>query len=178
MIGIASLAGRMLARNPRLGKKIFDLFKKPKGITLYRGETARLPGAPSKSEIIRRNLAVNQLGPDIKSDSLRKLAMGRWFSTDLKLARDFAGSPRLGWLGTPYKPGYIQKLTVSDKEAKLSNKLANKLLGIEGGGLGNYFVVPKNVKKRVKKDELQTFINNFYKRIGKKKGGLAQIMNV
>ena len=31
MIGIASLAGRMMARNPRLGKKIFDLFKKDKG---------------------------------------------------------------------------------------------------------------------------------------------------
>ena len=78
--GIASLAGRMLARNPQLGKNIFSLLrKKPKGITLYRGETARLPGDLSKSEIIRRNLAVNQLGPDIKSDSLRKLAMGRWF---------------------------------------------------------------------------------------------------
>ena len=177
--GIASLAGRMLARNPQLGKNIFSLLrKKPKGITLYRGETARLPGDLSKSEIIRRNLAINQLGPDIKSDRLRKLAMGRWFSTDLKMARDFAGTPRFGWLGTPYKPGYIQKLTVSEKEAKLSNKLANKLLGIEGGGLAKYFVVPKKVKKRVKKDELQTFINNFYKMIGKKKGGLAQILNV
>ena len=170
--GIASLAGRLMTRNPRLGKKVFDLLKKPKGITVFRGEHFRLPGDPSKSEIIKRNLS------GLKSDRLRKLAMGRWFSTDLKLARDFAGSPRLGWLGTPYKPGYIQKLTVSDKEAKLSNKLANKLLGIEGGGLGNYFVVPKNVKKRVKKDELQTFINNFYKMIGKKKGGLAQILNV
>jgi hypothetical protein len=172
MLGIASLAARMAARNPRLGKKIFDLFKKPKGITLYRGEDARLLGSPSKSEIIKRNLS------DIKSDRLRKLAMGRWFSTDLKMARDFAGTPRFGWLRTPYRPGYIQKVTVSPKEAKLSNKLANRLLDIKGGGLGDYFVVSKNIKKRVKKDELQTFINNFYKMIGKKKGGLAQIMNV
>ena len=104
--------------------------------------------------------------------------MGRWFSTDIKMARDFAGIPRFNWLKSPYKPGYIQKVTVSPKEAKLSNKLANKLLGIEGGGLAKYFVVPKKVKKRVKKDELQTFINNFYKMIGKKKGGLAQILNV
>ena len=36
--GIASLAGRMIARNPRLGKKIFDLLKRPKGITVYRGQ--------------------------------------------------------------------------------------------------------------------------------------------
>ena len=104
--------------------------------------------------------------------------MGRRVSTDIKLARDFAGTPRFNWLRSSYKPGYIQKVTVSPKEAKLSNKLANKLLGIEGGGLDKYFVVPKKVKKRVKKDELQTFINNFYKMIGKKKGGLAQILNV
>ena len=161
--GIASLAGRMMTRNPRLGRNL---------ITLYRGEPARLLGSPSKSEIIKRNLS------DIKSDRLRKLAMGRWFSTDLKMARDFAGTPRFGWLRTPYRPGYIQKVTVSPKEAKLSNKLANRLLGIEGGGLGDYFVVSKNIKKRVKKDELQTFINNFYKMIGKKKGGLAQVLNV
>ena len=170
--GLMSLAGRMMARNPRLGKKIFDLFKKDKGITLYRGEPARLFGDPSKSEIINRNLFQQ------RSDRLRKLAMGRWFSTDLKMAKDFAGTPRFGWLGTPYKPGYIQKVTVSPKEAKLSNKLANRLLDIKGGGLGDYFVVSKNVKKRVKKDELQTFINNFYKMIGKKKGGLAQVLNV
>ena len=161
--GIASLAGRMATRNPRLGKNL---------ITLYRGEDARFLGDPSKSEIIKRSLS------DLKSDRLRKLAMGRWFSTDIKLARDFAGTPRFNWLRSSYKPGYIQKVTVSPKEAKLSNKLANKLLGIEGGGLDKYFVVPKKVKKRVKKDELQTFINNFYKMIGKKKGGLAQILNV
>ena len=171
--GIASLAGRMISRNPQLGKNIFSLLrKKPKGITLYRGEPARLFGDPSKSEIIKRNLS------DIKSDRLRKLAMGRWFSTDLKMAKDFAGTPRFGWLRTPYRPGYIQKVTVSPKEAKLSNKLANRLLDIKGGGLGDYFVVSKNIKKRVKKDELQTFINNFYKMIGKKKGGLAQVLNV
>ena len=161
--GIASLAGRMATRNPRLGKNL---------ITLYRGEDARFLGDPSKSEIIKRNLS------NLKSDRLRKLAMGRWFSTDIKLARDFAGTPRFNWLRSSYKPGYIQKVTVSPKEAKLSNKLANRLLDIKGGGLGDYFVVSKNIKKRVKKDALQTFLNNFYKMIGKKKGGLAQILNV
>jgi len=171
--GIASLAARGIARNPRLRRNLFNLFKKDKGITLYRGEPARILGSPSKSEIIKRNLF------EQKSDRLKRLAMGRWFSTDLKMARDFAGTPRFSWLRTPYKPGYIQKVTVSPKEAKLSNKLANRLHGITGGGLGNFFVVSKNIKKRVKKDELQTFINNLYKMIGKyKNGGLAQILNV
>ena len=37
--GIASLAGRMISRNPRLGKNLLSLFnKKPKGIAVYRGE--------------------------------------------------------------------------------------------------------------------------------------------
>ena len=171
--GIMSLAGRMIARNPRLGKKLFDLFKKDRGITLYRGEHARLPGDISKSEMAKSIYSTH------KNDRLRKLAMGRWFSTDLKTARDFAGTPRFSWLRTPYKRGYIQKLTLSQKEAKLSNKLANKILDIKGGGLGDYFVVPRKVMKRAKKDELQTFINNLYKSIGKyKNGGLAQIMNV
>ena len=164
--GIASLAGRMISRNPRLGKKL---------ITLYRGEPARLLGSPSKSEIIKRNLF------EQKSDRLRKLAMGRWFSTDLKMAKGFAGTPRFGWLRTPYKPGYIQKLTLSEKEAKLANKLANRLHEIKDRtrGYGHFFVVPKKAMKRAKKDELQTFINNFYKMIGKyKNGGLAQILNV
>ena len=39
--GIASLAGRMITRNPRLGKNLLDLFKKDKGITLYRGENRK-----------------------------------------------------------------------------------------------------------------------------------------
>ena len=174
MLGIASLAGRMMMRNPRLGKKIFDLFKKPKGITVYRGEHARLAGDASKASMAKMFDNISTL----PYPGLRKQAMGRWFTSDPKFARSYAGVPRWNWLKTGYKPGYIQKLTVSDKEAKLSNKLANKLLGIEGGGLAKYFVVPKKVKKRVKKDELQTFINNFYKMIGKKKGGLAQILNV
>ena len=58
--GIASLAGRLMTRNPRLGKNL---------ITLYRGEDARFLGEPSKSEIIKRNLF------EQKSDRLKRLAM-------------------------------------------------------------------------------------------------------
>jgi len=174
--GIASLAGRMMTRNPRLGKKIFDLFKKPKGITVFRGESARLSGDASKASMAKMFDMSTLPYP-----GLRKQAMGRWFTSDPKFARAYAGVPRFNWLRTGYKPGYIQKLTLSGKEAKLANKLANRLHEIKDTtrGYGHFYVVPKKVMKRVKKDELQTFINNLYKRIGKyKNGGLAQILNV
>jgi len=174
--GIASLAGRLIARNPGLGKKIFSLLKRPKGITLYRGEHARLAGDASKASMAKMFDMSSLPYP-----SLRKQAMGRWFTSDPKFARAYAGVPRFNWLKTPYQPGYIQKLTLSEKEAKLANKLANRLHEIKDTtrGYGHFYVVPKKAMKRAKKDELQTFINNFYKMIGKyKNGGLAQIMNV
>ena len=177
MLGIASLAGRMMMRNPRLGKKIFDLFKKPKGITVYRGEHARLAGDASKASMAKMFDNISTL----PYPGLRKQAMGRWFTSDPKFARSYAGVPRWNWLKTGYKPGYIQKLTLSEKEAKLSNKLANRLHEIKdsGRGYGHFYVVSKKAMKRAKKDQLQTFINNIYKRIGKyKSGGLAQILNV
>ena len=169
--GIASLAGRLIARNPRLGKKIFELIKKPKGITVFRGEHFRLPGDASKASVAKMfdNLS------SLPYPGLRKQAMGRWFSTDLRTARSYAGVPRFNWLGTAYKPGYIQKLTLSEKEARVARKLANRLHGIKTGGihseggLGNLFVVPKKATKKIKKDELRTFINNLYKMIGKYK---------
>ena len=177
--GLASLAGRMITRNPRLGKKIFDLLrKKPtEGITVFRGEHFRLPGEASKASMAK-------MFDDMSSvpyPGLRKQAMGRWFTSDPKFARAYAGVPRFNWLRTGYKPGYIQKLTLSGKEAKLANKLANRLHEIKDTtrGYGHFYVVPKKAMKRAKKDELQTFINNFYKMIGKyKNGGLAQILNV
>ena len=176
--GIASLAGRMATRNPRLGKKIFDLLrKKPtEGITVFRGEHFRLPGEASKASMAKMFDMSTLPYP-----GLRKQAMGRWFTSDPKFARAYAGVPRFNWLKTGYKPGYIQKLTLSEKEAKLANKLANRLHEIKdsGRGYGHFYVVPKKAMKRAKKDELQTFINNFYKMIGKyKNGGLAQILNV
>ena len=176
--GIASLAGRMATRNPRLGKKIFDLLrKKPtEGITVFRGEHFRLPGEASKASMAKMFDMSTLPYP-----GLRKQAMGRWFTSDPKFARSYAGVPRFNWLRTGYKPGYIQKLTLSEKEAKLANKLANRLHEIKDTtrGYGHFYVVPKKAMKRAKKDELQTFINNFYKMIGKyKNGGLAQILNV
>ena len=52
--GIASLAGRMATRNPQLGKNIFSLLrKKPKGITVYRGDNVRKSWSLPKSEIAK-----------------------------------------------------------------------------------------------------------------------------
>ena len=174
--GIASLAGRMTTRNPQLGKNLLNLFNKDKGITLYRGETARLLDTPSKASMAKMFDKTTLPYP-----GLRKQAMGRWFTSDPKFARGYAGVPRFSFLKTPYKPGYIQKLTLSDKEAKLANRLANRLHKIKDTtkGYGDFYVVPKKAMKRVKKDKLQTFINNMYKMIGKyKNGGLAQILNI
>jgi len=174
--GIASLAGRMIARNPRLGKKIFDLIKRPAHVTVFRGEHFRLPGEASKASMAKMFDMSSLPYP-----GLRKQAMGRWFTSDPKFARAYAGTPRFNWLRTPSKPGYIQKLTLSEKEAKLANKLANRLHEIKDTtrGYGHFYVVPKKAMKRAKKDQMKTFIANLYKMIGKyKSGGLAQILNV
>ena len=186
--GIASLAGRMMTRNPRLGKKIFDLFKKDKGITVYRGDTVRKSWSLPKSEMGKMYDSKTLFSPSGKfsNPNLRKLAMGRWFTHRPEYARGFAGSSRflpisgnlkdvLSW-GGGYRPGLVQKLTLSEKEAKLARQMVRKIHGHEMPG--SMYVVPKNVLKRAEKDRLQTFIANFYRMIGKKKGGLAQILNV
>ena len=166
--GLASLAGRMLARNPRLGKKIFDLLKKPtEGITVFRGE-------PWKSRSSIKDMAKWMYGPGSQSNNpLRFGAAGRWFSTNPKSAGLHAGYSGLGNLGR------IKSVTLSPKELKLAKKLSRKIH--EGSGrLGpsSAMVVPKRALPRVKTDYLRTLINNFYKNLGYKKGGLAQILNV
>ena len=183
--GIASLAGRMATRNPQLGKNIFSLLrKKPKGITVYRGDIVRNKYSLPKSEIGKM---YNPTGTfDFSNPHLRKLAMGRWFAKDPNMAMGFAGRSRflsmfknpkevLSW-GGGYEPGIVKKLTLSAKEAKLSNRLMNKLHNTKD--LNYAHVVSKEALKRAETDHLRTFIANFYRMIGKKKGGLAQIMNV
>ena len=181
--GIASLAGRMATRNPRLGKKIFDLLKKPKGITVYRGE-------PWKSKDTLQEMAnmmygsgrigvLKNLGKTVPSNAtnpLRQAAAGRWFTDEPRWASRFAGYSGLGnW-------GRIKSVTLSPKELKLAKKLSRKIH--EGSGrLGpsSAMVVPKSALARAKTDHLQTLINNFYKNLGiyrGKDGGLARILNV
>ena len=182
--GIASLAGRMITRNPRLGKKIFDLLKKPKGIPVYRGDVAGFRSLPKST--MAKMYSENKKTDIFSQPRLRELAMGRWFTQNPEYARGFAGSSRflplsgnlrdiLKW-GGGYRKGVVQKIMLSPKEAKLARQTVSKIHGHKMPP--SMYVVPKNVLKRAKKDQLQTFIANFYRMIGKKKGGLAQIMNI
>jgi len=188
--GIASLASRMATRNPGLGKKIFSLLrKKPKGITVYRGDDVRKSWSLSKADMGKMYDSKTVFTPsgEFSNPHLRKLAMGRWFSSDPKVAMRFAGRSRflsmfknpkdvLSW-GGGYRPGLIKKLTLSAKEAKLSNRVMNKIHNTKDLS-GILHVISKNALKRAETDKLRTFIANFYRMIGKKKGGLAQILNV
>ena len=185
MLGIASLAARMAARNPRLGKRIFDLIKKPKGIAVYRGDTTGFKSLPKSTMAKMYSENQSKVLP-FSQPKLRELAMGRWFTQNPEYARGFAGSSRflplsgnlrdiLKW-GGGYRPGLVQKIMLSPKEAKLARQTVSKIHGHKMPP--SMYVVPKNVLKRAKKDQLQTFIANFYRMIGKKKGGLAQIMNI
>jgi len=180
--GIASLAGRLIARNPRLGKKIFDLLKKPtEGITVFRGQPAR----PMPRIDVEKMYTPGGVFP-WKNPELRKQAIGRWFTDKPKYARDFSGSrvysllPRnwkniLQW-GGGYEKGLVKKILLSEKEAKLARKMVSKIHGHTMPD--SFYMVSRKALKRAETDQLQTFIANFYRMIGKKKGGLAQILNV
>ena len=182
--GIASLAGRLIARNPRLGKNLLRLFNKSKdrGITLYRGQPAKpIP----RIDIEKMYTAPDKVFP-WTNPNLRKQAIGRWFTSDPKLATNFAGSSVYSWRphmwknildwGGGYRKGVVKKVTVSAKEAKLANRLMNKIHGTKN--LDYAHVISKKALERAETDKLRTFIANFYRMIGKKKGGLAQILNV
>ena len=174
--GIASLAGRMITRNPGLGKKIFSLLrKKPtEGITVFRGE----PWKYTPGEM--KQVANWMYGPTAKygrgPSPLRHGAAGRWFTEDPKFASRFAGYTGFGNLGR------IKSVTLSAKEAKLAHKLSDKIHHLGGDtGYAAGMVISKKALARAKTDHLQTLINNFYKNLGiyrGKDGGLAQILNV
>ena len=169
--GIASLAGRLIARNPRLGKNIFSLLrKKPtEGITVFRGE-------PWKSSASLKDMAKWMYGPGTGSQSnnpLRFGATGRWFTRNPRGARFYA----TGFV----EPGRIKKVTLSDKELKIAEKLSKKLHEVEGQRKGYGLIIPKSALPRLETDYLQTLLTNFYQMIGKrglKDGGLASILNI
>ena len=167
--GIASLAGRMMTRNPRIGKNLLNLFnKEPKGIAVYRGE-------PWKNKSTLDQMAKWMYGPGKggqHDNPLRFGATGRWFTRDPEGARLYAGL---------IEPGRIKKVILSPKELKIAERLSKKLHQLEGEGKGYGLIVPRSALPRLKTDYLQTLITNFYKAIGKrglKDGGLAQILNV
>ena len=112
--GIASLAGRMMTRDPRLGKNLISLFnKKPKGIAVYRGE-------PWKPRSTLDQMATWMYGPGKGGQHNNPLmfgATGRWFTRDPKGARLYAGLAQ---------PGRIKKLVLSPQELKIAERLSKK----------------------------------------------------
>ena len=178
-----SLAARLGLPAARAGLRWASKLKKPKGITVYRGEFFK-PPLPKKEVAKRFDLdrakSIKTLFP-YSNPELRKLAMGRWFSNKPSMAMSYAGNRRFlsllqhpkdvfSW-GGGYKKGRIKKLVLSAKEAKLANKVANKLHGTKY--LDDFFVVPKQTLKKAETDKLRTFITNFYRMIGKKHGGIV-----
>ena len=177
--GIASLAGRMATRNPRLGKKIFDLLKKPKGITVYRGQNV-----VHRSSLADAQKAMGSYGAGV----------GRWFTDDPKLAMRFAGKNTLGWKprywkkmwekggpsGFGYRKGIVEKMRLTKMEADIARRTEAQLAGSKFLGSGNeYLIVPKYTLPRVEKAPVLTAIANMRKFLGMyKNGGLAKIMNV
>ena len=129
---------------------------------------------------------------DFNDPELRKLAMGRWFSPFPSTASRYAGNPRFlsmfknpkdvfSW-GGGYRPGVVKKLTLSAKEAKVANRLANRIHAgqkLAPEHMIDYmYVVPKRSLPRIETDKLRTFIANMYRMAGKKHGGLARILEV
>ena len=93
--GIASLAGRMATRNPQLGRNLLKLLKRPKGITLYRGE----PAVPlmSAKETGKYMYGPGSSGIFTRPSTLKEAAVGRWFSDEPKFASRFAGRRVFDW---------------------------------------------------------------------------------
>ena len=185
-----SLAARAGIPAARSALRFLSRMKKPKGITLYRGTEAK--DVLSKAEMVKMYDPTTSL-TKFTSPELRKLAMGRWFSPFPDTASRYAGNPRFlsmfknpkdvfSW-GGGYRPGVIKKLTLSAKEAKVANRLANRLHAGQKLGpehmLDYMYVVPKRALPRVEKYAILTAIANLRKMIGMyNKGGLARILEV
>ena len=184
LFNLAARAGIPAARS---AMRFMSKLRKPPsgGITVFRGEP--LKNVLSKAETAKMyNPSKIPSKFDFNNPELRKLAMGRWFAKDPQMASRFAGNTRFlsmfknpkdvfSW-GGGYQPGLVKKLTLSAKEAKLSNKLMNKIHGTKD--LDYAYVVSKKALKRAETDKLKTFIANFYRMIGKKHGVLARILEV
>ena len=187
LFNLASRAGIPAARSAM--RFLSRLKKPPKGITLYRGTEAK--DVLSKAEMVKMYNPTTSM-TKFTSPELRKLAMGRWFSPFPGTASRYAGNPRFlsmfknpkdvfSW-GGGYRPGVIKKLTLSAKEAKVANRLANRIHAGQKLGpeqmLDYMYVVPKKALPRIETDKLRTFIANMYRMAGKKHGGLARILEV
>ena len=155
--GIASLAGRMISRNPRLGKNIFDLLKKPKGITrVWRGVEPSL--AKSSSAMLGR--------------SYPRGLKGRFFTTNLADAKWYAHRQ-----GT--KSGLVQYLDLPKKQFNIGTKLSERL---NIPKLGGQLIVPKKylASGKISTDYIKTIEARLRSILGDhlNKGGLAGVLKV
>ena len=193
----ASLAARAGIPAARSALRFLSKMKKPKGggITLYRGEQAK-PIMSLKETAKQMYTPTGSKITDFSNPSLRKLAMGRWFSTSPGIATGYAGNSRflsmfkkpkevLSW-GGGYRPGVVKKVTLSAKEANMASRLAHRIHNIKTKPKAPYisnpasymFVLPKKAVSRIEVDKLRTFLANMKRMMGKKHGGLARIMEV
>ena len=188
-MSLFKLATRIGIPSAKSAMSFLSKLKKPpktEGITVYRGEFFK-PPIPKKemAKMYDESKRVRSLFP-FSNPELRKQAMGRWFSRDPKTAMAYAGNKRflsllqhpkevLAW-GGGYQKGRIKKLVLSAKEAKLANKVMNKVHGTKY--LDDFFVVPKHTLPRVETDAIRTAVANLKRMMGLKHGGLARILEV
>ena len=189
LFNLAARAGIPAARSAM--RFLSKLKKPPKGITLYRGTEAK--NWLSKAETAKMyNPSKIPSKFDFNDPELRKLAMGRWFSPFPSTAARYAGNPRflsmfknpkevLSW-GGGYERGLVKKLTLSAKEAKVANRLANRIHAGQKLGpehmIDYMYVVPKRALPRVETDAIRTAVANLKRMMGLKHGGLARILEV
>ena len=155
--GIASLAGRMMTRNPQLGKNIFSLLKKPKDITrVWRGVDPGL--AESSSAMLGR--------------SYPRGLKGRFFTTNLADAKWYAHRQ-----GT--KSGLVQYLDLPKKQFNIGSKLSERL---NIPKLGGQLIVPKKylASGKISTDYLKTIEARLRSLLGDhlNKGGLAGVLKL
>ena len=151
--GIASLAGRMIARNPRLGKNLLSLFNKPKGITrVWRG-----------------------VEPTSKTHALLnypRSLKGRFFTTHLPDAKWYARRQ-----GT--KSGLVQYLDLPKKQFNIGSKLSERL---NIPSLGGQLIIPKKylASGKINLDYIKTIEARLRSILGDhlNKGGLAGVLKL
>jgi len=151
--GIASLGGRLIARNPRLGKKIFDLLKRPSGITrVWRGVEPA-----SKTHVLL---------------NYPRSLKGRFFTTNLADAKWYAHRQ-----GT--RSGLVQYLDLPKKQFKIGTKLSDRL---NIPSLGGQLIIPKKylASGKISTDYIKTIEARLRSILGDhlNKGGLAGVLKL
>ena len=180
-MALATLAVRAGIPAARSALRFLSKLKKPKGMTLYRGE-------PAKPIVSLKDQAKHMYGKGslFYGDSpLRRGAAGRWFSSKPTDVLGYGGHKVYNWKpsnwaniinwGGGYSPGVVKRLTLSPKELKLAKRLQHK---VSGGDMEDFYIIPRSTLPRVEKDAILTAVANLKRMMGLKHGGLARILEV